>query len=445
MPTNEFGDSPVAQAQPNEFGDVAVNQPSQPNTPDKDTRGFFQSAVDQLKAIPSAISDWWNGGKGQFGAMGDALHVLHNVDQDAAKDPQNKGKPPAQWVRRDLTPDEQAIVDRGSEKALQAVGGKGGNLLAEIGAPAMTAGQQASQGNAAGAAGTLTGGYVAPAVAGKVIGATAPRVGPFVKAAAPDVATGAAKGATAYTLGHLIGNEYTSALVGAGGIAAGLQDIFKGVGKGWTAAQKAVATKIATAADAADDARAAALARVTDAFDPATAPKTDIQLGNQPAQQPSGPIPASRQLPAAPQPITAGPVADPSKVTVTTGNPLSYGGPRQLGAGPAPQPTTIPFSKPDVLSAVYEAAARAEKAQKLAQFLHAGNITAEEAKTMTAGHWQMAAQGAGVDAPSLASQGQAMFELRKLEAAQNSPQLIDRLNQTGAMPAAQQLQQLMGQ
>jgi hypothetical protein len=397
MPTNEFGDSPVAQAQPNEFGDVAVNQPSQPNTPDKDTRGFFQSAVDQLKAIPSAISDWWNGGKGQFGAMGDALHVLHDVDQDAAKDPQNKDKPPAQWVRRDLTPDEQAIVDRGSEKALQAVGGKGGNLLAETGAPAMTAGQQASQGNAAGAAGTLTGGYVAPAVAGKVIGATAPRVGPFVKAAAPDVATGAAKGATAYALGHLIGNEYTSALVGAGGIAAGLQDIFKGVGKGWTAAQKAVATKIATAADAADDARAAALARVTDAFDPATAPKTDIQLGNQPAQQPSGPIPA------------------------------------------------IPFSKPDVPSAVYEAAARAEKAQKLAQFLHAGNITADEAKTMTAGHWQMAAQGAGVDAPSLASQGQAMFELRKLEAAQNSPQLIDRLNQTGAMPAAQQLQQLMGQ
>lgn len=210
----------------------------------------------------------------------------------------------------------------------------------------------------------------------------------------------------------------------------------------WQGAKAALTAKISAAASAADDARAAQMARVTDAFDPATAARTDINLGNQPSQ---GPIPASRQLPAAQQPITAGPIPDTSRVTVTTGNPLSYGGPRQLGPGPAPQPTVIPPAKPEIPSAVYEAAARAEKAQKLAQFLHSGGISAEEAKAMTGDHWQMAAKGAGVNAPSLSSQGQAMFELRRLEAAQNSPQLMERLKSTGSMPAAQQLQQLMGQ
>jgi hypothetical protein len=112
-----------------------------------------------------------------------------------------------------------------------------------------------------------------------------------------------------------------------------------------------------------------------------------------------------------------------------------------LSATPVEQtgPTVIQPSEAEVPSAVFEAKARAEKAQKLAQFLHDGGITAEEAKGMTGDHWQMAAKGAGVNAPSLASQGQAMFELRKLEAASHSPQLMNRLQSTGAMPVAEQL------
>lgn len=182
----------------------------------------------------------------------------------------------------------------------------------------------------------------------------------------------------------------------------------------------------------------AKLARLTDAFDPATAGKTDIDLSRPPVagQQPmTGPQPAAPQS-ASPQPSPL--AASPGQAVM----PASPGVTNDLGA----QPTTIPFSKSEVPSAVYQAAARAQKAKALAKTLFDGGITSEDAKLMTKDHWGQAAQAAGVNAPSLESQGQTMFELRQLENAQaHSQQLVQRLNSTGAMPAAQQLQQLMAE
>jgi hypothetical protein len=275
--------------------------------------------------------------------------------------------------------------------------------------------------------------------AANAVADAASKTATFTKAAAmaggKDAVVGAAKtagGAELALKGGIVGQ-----FLGVPKVFEGAGQIYRGAKLGIQAGKDALSTKIQTASDAASEARAAAIARVTDAFDPATAPHTDIQLGQPPiasAQQMPGPQAAAPQAQVlSPSPIqpSSAPAIAPSGVNAT--NPL--------GA----KPNVIPFAKPEVASAVYEAAARSEKAQKLAQFLHTADISYDDAKGMDAGHWQLAAKGAGVNAPSVASQGQAMFELKRLEASQPSPQLIERLNQTGAMPAAQQLQQMMGQ
>jgi hypothetical protein len=407
-------------------------------------------AVDAAKTLAGY------GAKPPGQAISDAVTSAPGAIVQAAKDAYN--------THTQMLQQAKASYDKGDYR--DAID-RGFNALVPVLGPSVQASlDKAKSGNVAGGLGELFGDLA-------TVVSAAPGVPEAIASKAGDLATavrGAAKGAVegasaptklpAVHLGPLrvqadiplpaslsgaaaggaIGAHYGGMPGAATGAAIGAAaPVVKGA---WRGARAALAAKIQAASDAATDARAAAMARVTDAFDPATAPKTDIQLGNQPA---AGSLPASRQLPAAQQPIQAGPVPDTSAVTVTTGDPLSYGGPRQLGPGPAPQPSVIPFSNPEVSPLVREAAARVEKAQSLAKFLNDNNISSEEAKLMTPAHWQQVAKAAGENAPSLQSQGQTMFELRQLEASKPSQQLMDRLKNSGALPFAQQLQQSMTQ
>lgn len=73
--------------------------------------------------------------------------------------------------------------------------------------------------------------------------------------------------------------------------------------------------------------------------------------------------------------------------------------------------------EPTVAAQVYEAAGRADKANKLAAALHKGGISAEDAARMDPEHWQMLSQALGVHVPSKASIGEALFRLKRLEAS----------------------------
>lgn len=73
--------------------------------------------------------------------------------------------------------------------------------------------------------------------------------------------------------------------------------------------------------------------------------------------------------------------------------------------------------EPKVAGAVYEAAARADKANKLADALHRGGISATDAARMDPDHWEMLSKSLGVKVPSKASIGEALFRLQRLEAA----------------------------
>lgn len=120
-----------------------------------------------------AIQEWMKRPSEIRSSM-DALHVLNGVHAEAAKDPANAGKPVNHWKVRDLTPDEQAIVDKGMSAHLP---GAEGNILADSTAPAVHAGGQAANGDLAGAAGTLIGGYGVPAAVGAAVPAAMRTVG----------------------------------------------------------------------------------------------------------------------------------------------------------------------------------------------------------------------------------------------------------------------------
>lgn len=120
---------------------------------------FFHSAVNAINPLP-AIQEWLDK-PGELGKAGDALHVLNGIHQRAAAMPENKGKPANQWKTPPMTPEESALVDRGMNANLGSAEGQHPML-----APATTAAGQAMGGDYAGAAGTLAGGYVAPAAIG---------------------------------------------------------------------------------------------------------------------------------------------------------------------------------------------------------------------------------------------------------------------------------------
>lgn len=109
---------------------------------------------------------------------------------------------------------------------------------------------------------------------------------------------------------------------------------------------------------------------------------------------------------------------------------------------------TIPFSKPDQPSEFYAAKARAAKApdeEKLAGYMSQGGITASDTKQMTDAQWDQASRAAGVKTPTANGQERIRFHLNRLAIPTASPQLVERLNKTGALPIAEQLKQAMAQ
>lgn len=123
---------------------------------------YFSSVVDALNPLP-AIEEYLNR-PGELGKAADALKTLDSIHKRASEMPENKGKPVNKWIEPKLTAEEAGIVDRGMNANLMSH--EAPNPMLQ---PAIAATGQAAKGDIAGAAGTLTGGYVAPAAIGAVI------------------------------------------------------------------------------------------------------------------------------------------------------------------------------------------------------------------------------------------------------------------------------------
>ena len=442
-------------------------------------QGFYdktlKGAVDLAGTAAHAIAN----PRETVSAIANSPEVQHPVDTavQAAKDAYNSHAALLQKAKDSLSQgDYQGAVDHAT------------NALVPILGPSVDASMdKVKGGDVAGGMGELVGNLAtvlsaAPGVSGLVAskaGDLADVVKAAMSAGGKDIAVGATKTAGGIALpivaAHIPGGPAIQTGAEIAGVGSGLKLAKQGVQQMATggraalkAARQALTDKIMAAMPAAE---AVPMEGAT-AVPPGPLGQGDNPLPSGPEPRPrpqrgsvmipnssgaaasAGPELAGPQSmsvrPVPPGPLGQGDTALPSgpqPVPRPQRGPIMAPGSSGLQAVPGalPKPTTIPFSESETPSVVFEAQARAEKAQKLAQFLHDGGITADEAKAMTGDHWQMAAKGAGVNAPSLSSQGQAMFELRRLEAASHSPQLIDRLKNSGALPAAQQLQQLMGQ
>lgn len=84
---------------------------------------------------------------------------------------------------------------------------------------------------------------------------------------------------------------------------------------------------------------------------------------------------------------------------------------KQSGTAPVEEAAAVAEAPKD-----FEAAPRAQKANKLAQALHDGGIPFEDAKLMDRSHWDMLSKGLGVNAPSEASISETLVYLKRLEA-----------------------------
>lgn len=70
----------------------------------------------------------------------------------------------------------------------------------------------------------------------------------------------------------------------------------------------------------------------------------------------------------------------------------------------------------EVAGAAYEAAARADKAQKLANALSKGGVSAADAERIEKDHWDLLSKAIGVRSPSKATIGEVLFRLKRMEA-----------------------------
>ncbi len=77
----------------------------------------------------------------------------------------------------------------------------------------------------------------------------------------------------------------------------------------------------------------------------------------------------------------------------------------------------------------YQRAARTVKGRALARYLRLGDISLEDAQAMTPEQWQMAADGAGVNAPSPDSVKVAVAELEKLYTAKGAIKIADAIKE----------------
>lgn len=180
----------VVNSMPLESGSGPAAPPSE---------GFLKSAWQALPHPIDAVNEWLS-----RPSAFDALHAAHLMGE--AK-------------HRKLKPEEQAFVN----KAMAAgVGLPGGNILNDTAAPGIRAGQQVSQGDPAGAAGTIVGGYgpMALAGAGKRIAELPPGTIPATVAGGYDALKQNAMLPTAATaIGSMIGGPEGASIGGAAGSA----------------------------------------------------------------------------------------------------------------------------------------------------------------------------------------------------------------------------------
>jgi hypothetical protein len=327
------------------------------------------------------------------------------------------------------------------------------NGIPGVGSTLDDAGEQAKAGDVGGALGK-TAGLAAlmigtpkiPEVAGNVAD-IAPRVGRAaaagVKAAAPDVMAGGAQVAGGELIGKIPGMEWPSRFVfgwpGARQIARGLK---AGISAGREAfsAAPGVAGAGAEAASELDDWAQALAGKNFDKLTESQQGTIRDMAARSEARESAAPAPASPPASAAAAPaVSAESPVDTSAVPVN-GAPAAT----NTAAASTPRVRIIPFSEPDADPETFAGPARAAKAHVIAKFLHSGGISAEDMAdpSVTENHWQMAAQGAGqkpiqnIDA----TRGLVLKELRRLELSENtSPEMKARLEQTHALPAAEDL------
>jgi len=286
----------------------------------KEQPGFLESAWNAINPAP-AVREWLNRPQAHRDAA-DALVAGMRAHNE----------------KRQPTPAEQQIIDRGMQANLQH---PEGNILAEMAGPGAGAAGQAKEGNYAGAAGTLVGGYGVPAALGALGGSEAVK-------AVPTAVKGAAKGAGSAATEMVPFSRYglkvsapkpvvtgaagaaAARLMGlpaeAGAVVGAAAPIVKGA---YTGAKAALAERLAGITEKAAAAERAATAAAPKRIE---APPDASFVRSVPTQ-----YPPSRQLGPGPAPpiITAAP-ADASFVRSV---PAEYPpGGKTAPAGPPPVP-----------------------------------------------------------------------------------------------------------
>lgn len=317
----------------------------------KEQPGFFESAWNAINPAP-AVREWLNRPQAHRDAA-DAMVVGMRLHKE----------------KRDPTPAEQEIIDRGMKAGLQH---PEGNLLAEMSGPGFTAAGQVKDGNLSGAAGTLVGGYGVPAALGAAapaLGEGAAKAGTFtgaaVKAAAPQVAGGAAlmgvgeaiaKGAQA------VGLPDVAWPVRVGMSYPGTKMITTGLKKGFAAGKVALADRLAAITEksaAAEKATAEAAAQAAPKRLPAAPDASFVR--SVPAEAPPPPTPKGLLGPSRTL-ITPAPEDASFVRSVPAEYPQVEGGRAPAAAAPVP-PAALPM---DLLDGIAKGQAGGKPFAKLA-------------------------------------------------------------------------------
>lgn len=235
--------------------------------------------------------------------------------------------------------------------------------------------------------------------------------GEAVKTGGKDVAVGGAKTAAGIALakaGPL--GEVGDVIAGVPIIKSGVQQVSRGFQKGYAALKQSLADSAAAKPSA-----------------PSAAPEP--RMAGAVPMEPSATVAPPSPISSNPTPIPrTGEIKLPESANELFDNLTSKKTPASEthpeGAYPIkPEERTEPASIAPKES--YVKAAQTVKGRALARYLRLGQITQEEAQSMTPAQWQMAAEGTGVNVPSEASIKVALSELDNLYKAKGSI-LIDK-------------------
>lgn len=212
-----------------------------------------------------------------------------------------------------------------------------------------------------------------------------------------DLVAGAAKvagGTGALAHGVITANPYT-ALGGGAAVIRGLENIGNGLEK---RSASAPAPAVAPIDPILDQIAQSTSGKKFAALDPAA--QATVQKIAEAANKPAAPAPTA--APPPPQPEAPPPAA----------------------AAPTPTPPAAPAAPAAVApatenpgAAAFAARARAPKVSTLADTLHQGDISAEDAARLTPGDWQRLSRGLGINNPSPYTITAVLDELRSREAA----------------------------